>query len=210
MRRNCVGLARPEDKEAVTALRVETYSNAAEFKLLRPEMLAWDGASPRYIVLAGWDAEGWLVSTFQGLVAETAAEAERILGVSLALDASCFPTFITGRAATLRSHARSGLNSVLRYHFLRATIAAGFPSTLGLAYTSAPRINTLSAMGYLFVRPERVWDPEVAPISPPIVGYLRAEAYEGALALLRSGAAEAIAAYPWTGEELVLPAVVPR
>ena len=203
MRRNCVGLARPEDSDAVTALRVETYRGATEFKLLRPDLLGWDPASPDHIVQAGWDGEGVLASTFQGIVAASAAETERILGVSVELDASCFPAFITGRAATLRSHARSGINSVMRWHFLRATMAAGFPSTLGLAYTGASRLQTMFAMGYRSFHPERVWDPEVEPFAAPIVVYLPASQYPGALASLERGAAEAIAAYPWTGPGLV-------
>jgi hypothetical protein len=200
----CVGLARPEDKAAVDALRLEAFAGAAEFRLLRPDLLAWNPASSAHIVLAGWDADGRLASTFQGIVAASAAEAERILGISVAMEPDCFPTFITGRAATRKTAARSGLNSVLRTHFLRATIAAGFPSTMGLAYTNAPRINTLAAMGYRFFRPDRVWDPEVEPISLPIGAYLRRRDYEAALALLVSGATGAIEAYPWEGPALHL------
>jgi hypothetical protein len=207
MRRNCVGLARPEDSSAVNDLRLAAYRDAAEFRLLRPDLLGWDGASPGYIVGAGWDARGELVSTLQGQVAGSAAEAARILGVSIEMDASCFPSVILSRAATVRGLARSGLNSVLRWHFLRATIAAGFQTTMGLAYTGAPRLNTMFAMGYVAFRPERIWDPEVEPIATPIVVYLRAETFEGASSLLQSSAAEAIAAYPWTGPQLVLPVV---
>jgi hypothetical protein len=207
MRRDCVGLARPEDKDLVNRLRLAAYGGAAEFKLLRPDLLHWDGRSPDYIVLAAWDTAGELVSTLQGQVAGSAAAAERILGVSIEMDATCFPSFILSRAATLRGLGRSGLNSVLRWHFLRATIAAGFRTTMGLAYTGAPRLNTMFTMGYVAFRPERIWDPEVEPIATPIVVYLRAEAFEGASKLLRSGAAEAIAAYPWTGPQLALPAV---
>jgi len=204
MRRNCVGLARPQDQEAINALRVETYKSATEFKLLRPDLLYWDGASPAHVVLAGWDDEGRLSSTFQGIAAGSAAAVERILGVSITLDDSLFPTFITGRAATLRSHARSGLNSVLRWHFLQATIAAGFPSTMGLAYTGAPRLRTMFQMGYASFNPERVWDPEVEFITPPLVVYLRSEGYQAALASLEGAAATQIAAYPWTGMPLNL------
>ena len=205
MRRKCVGLARAEDQDAVNALRLETYSGAAEFKLLRPDLLRWDSDSTDYVVLAGWDDDGRLVATFQGIAAASAAGAEQIMGVSVdELDGSCFPAFVNGRAATTRGFGRSGLNSVLRWHFLRATIAAGFRATIGLAYAGAPRVNTMAAMGYTFFRPERVWDPEVEPIAPPVVVCLRAEGYRNALEMLSSTTAEAIAAYPWAGPALVL------
>ena len=204
MPHNCVGRARSEDSDTITALRVETYSGATEFKLLRPDLLGWNSASHDHIVQAGWDGDGSLVSTFQGIVANSAVEAEQILGVSVELDASCFPTFITGRAATRRSHARSGFNSVMRWHFLRATMAARFPSTLGLAYGGAPRLKTMFAMGYNFFCPERVWDPEVEPLAPPIVVFLHAKKHQSALTSLETGASQAIAAYPWTGPPMVL------
>lgn len=39
-RLSCVGVASATDREAVNALRLETYSAAREFRLLRPDLLA--------------------------------------------------------------------------------------------------------------------------------------------------------------------------
>jgi hypothetical protein len=203
----CVGLARPADAATVTAIRIAAYERAPEFELLRPDLLAWDPADASRIVLAGWDAEGSLVATFQGIGAPDAAAAADILGVSVEMPAECFPSYVIGRAATAPGKARLGLNSVLRWHFLAATITAGYGSTMGLAYTAAPRINTMAAMGYRFVRPARVWDPEVRPLSPPILCYLPASGFGTARAVLATQAAEAIAAHPWVGPGLVLPRV---
>ena len=73
MRRNCVGLAGEEDAQAVNALRLETYNGTPEFRLLRPDLLAWHTADPSCIVLGGWDDTGRLVATIQCRVAGSAA-----------------------------------------------------------------------------------------------------------------------------------------
>ena len=52
MRRNCVGLAGREDLQAVNALRLETYNATPEFRLLRPDLLAWHAAD--FILHRAW------------------------------------------------------------------------------------------------------------------------------------------------------------
>ena len=88
--------------------------------------------------------------------------------------------------------------------FLAGDHGGPLTSTLGLAYGGAPRLKTMFAMGYNFFYPERVWDPEVEPVAPPIVVFLHAEKYQSALTSLETCAAQAIAAYPWTGPAMVL------
>lgn len=202
-RRACVGLASANDCEAVSALRLETYSAAPEFRLLRPDLLAWDTHDPSAIVLGGWDGTGRLMATIQCRVAGSAAHAEAQVGVSVAMMASHFPAVVMGRAATAPGRGGRGLNSVLRWHCLTAARDAGFKSVLGLAYQGAPRMRTMEAMGYRSLKPERVWDPEVEPRSPPILVYLGRADFAGALDYLWPLAAEGVSAFPWQGPRLV-------
>jgi hypothetical protein len=207
-RRACVGLARADDAPAINALRRAAYGAAPEFRLLRPELLDWDPASPDPVVVAGWNAEGALVATFQALPVADAAAAAAVMGVACDLPARSFPGLIKGRAATARGVGRSGLNSVLRWHLLLAAIAAGYRCCLGLAYADAPRLSVMESMGYDFHRPAAVWDPEVEPLVSPLVCHLPATEYARARAVLAESAAAAIAAFPWAGPPLVLPLVV--
>jgi predicted N-acetyltransferase YhbS len=202
--RNCVGLAGTADREAVNALRLETYSVAREFRLLRPDLLAWETRDPSCIVLGGWDDDAQLVATIQCRVAGSVAHAESIIGVSVEMPPSCFPGVVMGRAATAPGLTGRGLNSVLRWHCLTAARDAGFRSVLGLAYQGAPRMRTMEAMGYRQVQPARVWDPEVEPLSPPILVYLQLADFDTALDCLWPLAAEGVSASPWQGPTLSL------
>ena len=202
MKRNCVGLADPADQEAVNALRLETYSAAPEFRLLRPDLLVWDVRDPSCTVLGGWEEAGRLVATIQCRVASSAAHAEALIGVSVEMAATCFPAVVMGRAATAPGRTGGGLNSVLRWHCLTAARDVGFRSVMGLAYQGAPRMRTMEAMGYRQWQPVRVWDPEVEPKSPPILVSLHQADFAAALDYLRPLAAERVAACPWQGPTL--------
>lgn len=199
---DCVGLAEPQDATAVNALRLETYGAAPEFRLLRPDLLAWDTSDPSAIVLGGWDGTGRLMATIQCRVARSALHAEAQVGVSVAMESCHFPAVVMGRAATAPGRMGRGLNSVLRWHCLTAARDAGFRSVFGLAYQGAPRIRTMEAMGYRSLHPERVWDPEVEPRSPPILIYLGRADFPRALEYLRPLAAEGVSAFPWRGPQL--------
>jgi hypothetical protein len=204
MRRDCVALAGPEDQEAVNALRLETYRAASEFRLLRPDLLAWDARDPSFIVLGGWDNSGRLVATIQCRAARSAVQAEAMIGASVEVSLAGFPAVVMGRAATASRRTGGGLNSVLRWHCLTAARVAGFRSVMGLAYQGAPRLRTMKSMGYRFWAPARVWDPEVDPKVPPILAYLHHASLDTALDHLSSLVAERIAACPWVGPELSL------
>lgn len=201
-KRECVGLAGAADCEAVNALRLDTYSVAAEFRLLRPDLLAWDTRDRSAIVLGGWDDAGHLVATIQCRVADSPADAEAQVGVSVEMPATCFPAVVMGRAATVPGRTSRGLNSVLRWHCLTAARDAGLRSAFGLAYQGAPRLRTMEAMGYRVLHPARIWDPEVEPKSAPILIYLPRADFDSALDYLRPLAAEGVAAYPWQGQQL--------
>jgi hypothetical protein len=66
----------------------------------------------------------------------------------------------------------SGLNSLLRCHFLSAALKAGVKSLLGMVYEGAPRTHLMETIGYQFSRPEHVWDEEVQPLTSVLVATL--------------------------------------
>jgi GNAT superfamily N-acetyltransferase len=200
-------LARAADAPAIGALLLAQYSTAREFRLLLPDRLVWDGVSGAGGVAAGWDEAGRLVATMRASLAASAAAAEAGLDVSVALPEAWFPAVVLSRAATAPGLARTGINSLLRWHLLRAAAAQGARCALGLVYQTAPRLTLMTEIGYRFVPPERVWDPEVAPRNPPLLAYLSPDALPPAVASLAARTRDAARAWPWRGPGPVVPVV---
>jgi hypothetical protein len=204
----CVCIARKHESDSVVHLRLEAYSEAREFRLLQPECLNWSDADEQGVVLAAWDGP-MLLSTTRALAVRSADEAARAMGCSVGLPSSQFPAIILGRGATVRSAARLGLHSVLRYHVIKSAIAWHYRCVLGMVYSNAPRTNLMREIGYTFLCPERVWDPEVEVIEPVMLGHLSAEFFEHACQRLEEILHDVLNGYPWAGEPISWPAALP-
>jgi hypothetical protein len=199
------GLAGVVDAPAISALLIAQYRAAREFRLLQPDRLFWDGQQGAGGVAAGWDESGKLVATMRARIVASTAAAEAALDVSADVPKACFPAVILSRAATAPGLARTGINSLLRWHLLRAALAQGARGALGLVYETAPRLTLMSAIGYRFASPERVWDPEVEPRNPPLLAWLSEDDLPPAVAALEARARDAAAAWPWRGSAPVIP-----
>ncbi|MBS0558890.1 MAG: hypothetical protein JSR21_02440 [Proteobacteria bacterium] len=200
-----VGLASATDAPAINALLLAQYQAAREFRLLRPDMLAWDGRTGAGGVAAGWTRDGRLVATMRAALAPSAAAAAEAMGLSVDLPAGFFPAVILSRAATDPALGRSGINSLLRWHLLRAAAAEGARAALGLVYEGAPRLSVMARIGYRTAPPARVWDPEVEPLRPPLLAWLPPEVFPVALEALREEAAKAAERWPWEGPSPTIP-----
>jgi hypothetical protein len=199
------GLAGTADAPAISALLLAQYQAAREFRLLRPDRLQWDGLQGAGGVAAGWDGNGKLVATLRARIVGSAAAAEAALDVSVEVPQSCFPAVILSRAATAPGLSRTGINSLLRWFLLRAALAQGARGALGLVYETAPRLTLMSAIGYCFASPSRVWDPEVEPRNPPLLAWLSDDDLPPAVAALQARVHDAVAAWPWRGPAPVIP-----
>jgi hypothetical protein len=199
------GLAGAADAPAISALLLAQYQAAREFRLLRPDRLLWDGVQGAGAVAAGWDESGRLVATMRARIVGTAAAAETALDVSVDVPQACFPAVILSRAATAPGLARTGINSLLRWHLLRAALAQGARGALGLVYETAPRLTLMTAIGYRFASPARVWDPEVEPRNPPLLAWLSEDDLPPAVAALEERVRDAVAAWPWRGPAPIMP-----
>jgi len=208
MRDGCVGIAKHEDADEISKLRISSYQEAKEFRLLLPQALVWDPEDRRLVVITARDRLGSILSTTQGMLLSSRTDAERTIGVSVSLDATHFPALLIGRGATVRSHGRSGLHSVLRWHFLRAASEANINAVLGLVYESAPRVKLMRELGYQMHVPERVWDPEVEVVRPALLAVLPRLAFSSALARLTEIVGSTIESYPWEGPAIRLEALL--
>ena len=202
-----VGLATAADAPAIGALLLAQYRAAKEFRLLRPDLLAWDGRAGAGGVAAGWTDDGRLVATMRASIAPDADAAAAAMGLSVDLPDACFPAVILSRAATDPALARSGINSLLRWHLLRAAAAQGARAALGLVYEGAPRLSVMARIGYRTAPPARIWDPEVEPLRPPLLAWLPPEVFPAAIEALRAEVVEAARRWPWHGPAPMVPSV---
>jgi hypothetical protein len=197
--------ASARDADEVFELRHAAYSQAAEFELVRPELLRWGPHDDAAIVLAA-RSDGRMLSTLRGIMVADRDAAEAELTCTVSLRPEAFPALVLGKGATLRGYGRSGLHSALRFHLLAAAVEGRVRSVLGLVYASAPRTNLMRQLGYEFHVPARLWDPEGVPIQPGLLAHLPQRRLASARDRLASEVAEVLAAYPWQGDALRLAA----
>lgn len=193
------------DAAPVTELRLGCYRNAEAFELLQPHALSWGPADDQNTVLVAQDSGGALLSTTRGVIVHDGREADDALGCLNELPASLFPALLLSRGATRRVVGGGGLHSLLRYHFIRAAADADIGAMLGIVYEGAPRTRLMSALGYDFVRPSQVWDPELRPLRPVLVGTLPRERFAPALEKLRQMLSELLVRFPFHGAPLAMP-----
>jgi hypothetical protein len=196
-----IRLARCADREAINRLRVEEYRRAPEFTLLNEAALLWDGADAGRVVLSAWEGLS-CVATMQAEVADDAAQAATILGVSLPPLADVYPALVLTRAATDREYSQSGLNSALRRHALSA--ASALRSAIGVVYEGAPRSNVLKRIGYELLPLTDAWTAALHPIRPGQLAVLHGQRFPEAVRLLDESFGTVLAAFPWSGAPLAL------
>ena len=198
-----IARASKETAALIVRLRVAAYSEAREFRLLKPDCLAWSHVDDKEVVLAAFSASGEVVSTTRGGIVRGAYEAAEHFGCSVDLAAHHFPALLLSRGATERHAAQVGLHSALRYYFLRSILNSSICSALGMVYFSAPRTNIMREIGYEFHAPNRVWDAEVEPIQPVMVAHLQSDRIANACQQLETLVGDTLRAYPWHGSPIV-------
>jgi hypothetical protein len=194
------------DAACVTELRLSCYRNAEGLELLQTQALAWGPAVERTTVLVAQGQDGALLSTTRGVIVHDGREADDALGCLNELPVSLFPALLLGRGATRQLAGGAGLHSLLRYHFIHAAAQANLGAMLGIVYEGAPRTRLMAALGYDFVRPSQVWDPELRPLRPVLVGTLPRERFGAALDKLRLMLSGLLVRFPFQGGPLALPA----
>jgi len=197
----------------VDELRLQGYSTAREFTLLRPDLIIWGEHDDEAAVIGSWCGDV-LASTLRGFVAADRVTAEDFLCCEVAASAELFPSLLLGRGATEPSFRRSGLNALLRYYFLHAAAAPAptkpvsyVNSSIVMPYVGAPRLQLLRDLGYEMQVPARVWDPEVNDDAQPLIGVLPSTRFDSAISMLANLTAAARQRFPWRGAQLKLPEV---
>lgn len=204
----CTRCLSADDAEATNRLRVAGYGAAREFELIGPDLLRWDAHDDAGIVLGVWDA-GVLVSTLRGVVAADRRAAEDLFCCTIEVEQDVYPLLMFGRASTLPSHRKMGLNALLRLHVLRGvTDSTPLGGSMVMPYEGAPRLRLLGEIGYRFHRPTEVWDPEMRGHQWPLLGVLPRDGFAAAIKRLEPLGAPAAERYPWTGLPVEIPVAV--
>jgi hypothetical protein len=191
-----------QDAAKISSLRQNAYARATEFKVIRPELIDWSKKDDEQIVLSAWDGDE-LISTMRGVIVYDYSEAEEALTCTVDINTGLFPALVLTKGATAKEYAASGLNSVLRYYFLRACLEdSEVNSVLGLVYTGAPRTHTMAALGYVFQPPTRIWDPADITIKPGLLAVLSRSRIAAAGDMLRQTVVQPILEYPWIDSDL--------
>ncbi|MED5619663.1 hypothetical protein [Ideonella sp. BN130291] len=180
-----IGVARPEDRAGVEAVRRSAYRQAREFSWKDEALLQWGPADDAATVLAAWDTDGQVLSTVRATVLPTIAQAEGFLEYSLAGIDIAAPALVLSRAATTPAAARQGLNSLLRYAYLCGAAACEpIASVMTIVYEGGPRLNAMREAGYDFSRPCANWDSEAVTHTRALLASMPRQRLPHALAAL--------------------------
>jgi hypothetical protein len=78
--------------------------------------------------------DGAILAAMQGVFADTHSRVKRVLRADVPDEPQLLPALILTKAATAKAHRGQGLNSLLRYHFLRRALQRDVGSVLGCVY----------------------------------------------------------------------------
>lgn len=140
-------IATYDEASAIEELRRQEYEAHPSIILINPAVLEWSSADNESLVLAAWDGSA-CVATMRGKVIRTLSDAEHAIESPLDCIPMAFPALLLGRAATSSDWQGRGLNSLLRFHFLRLALLQGFASLIGETNVGAPRLRLLDTLGW--------------------------------------------------------------
>jgi hypothetical protein len=192
----------PREIRAVEMLRRRAYQRAPEFDVLKRSAYEWTPADDRGYVLAVWSDDNTALATMRGTVVAGRDEAETQLECAVPLAPTFFPALVLERGATCADRSHTGLNSLMRYYFIEAALRLALGSVLGAVFDGAPRLRLLAKLGYEFSKPERVWDPNIAPRTSVLIASLARARMAEACALLLTSLRDVHERFRWYGQPM--------
>lgn len=200
-----IRLARPDDVDAISSLRLEEYTGSRDFSIKDTAFvghLNWSDEDEKSYVLTVW-SNGFLLATMRAsFITDRQDAVKHFDGFAPPLDHNEWPSPVLERGATRASLQRSGLNSLMRYYFLEAAIESRFRRIYGYVPFGGSRTRLLESLGYnFFCRPDQdVVTPShfrwaIAWLDIPSHGHK-------ALNILKQFVGREIRRYPWTGTRL--------
>ena len=189
----------PSDYGRIAALRHDAYARSTEFDLIDATEIVRVADDPGTVLAAFDGVEP--VATMHGLIVSYLSDAEEILTCRIGPEAK-FPALILSRAATAMTHKGVGLNSVLRYYFLKAVVDR-VECVLGAVYEGAPRTHIMDTLGYAFHQ-KSTWDKDKKMRGKHYLSILDADQLDQAVAKLEDMMSLKLQEFPWYGPILQL------
>jgi hypothetical protein len=178
-------------------LRVSAYTNSGEFSVPQPDMVAWDAVDPSSSVLIVRDHTSAIVATMRGRVIAKSAALANLSGIDVRKYGVPMPALYLDRAATRNDSGSRGLNTLLRYHFIRLARDAGLKALFGLVPTGAARTGLMQRIGYTFLElPNARFDHLFLGGRTPTVAILPNSRFDMAMRRLESDLEDVLGRFP--------------
>jgi hypothetical protein len=161
------------DRAAIDDLRRDAYGHAEDFHLFDLTPVLWDSADGDAFVLAV-ERGGQIVATMRAtLVTDQKTIVQHLDASWPSAVPFAGPVLVLERAATAPTFQRLGLNSLLRYCFIKMAQSAGVKLVAGTVYQGASRIRLMESIGYQFLPIEEDHDHwAVKTDSPRLISIL--------------------------------------
>jgi hypothetical protein len=193
-------VATGNEAEAINTLRTSEYTGTKGFAVQPPGIL-WNRSDDQALVLAAWEGDQ-AVGTLRMELIEDRALAEAKIECPWEFEVPFQgPVAVLGKMAVLRSHRKSGLNELLRWHALRVAQLWGAKIVSGTMVAASPRKAVMTEMGYrFFEHPEGWTSPFYKSSDPVLVVCLEADKIPQAMEVCQRLAGDTVAEFPWEGE----------
>jgi hypothetical protein len=206
---NCIRLLTSADARLVNELRLSEYASSQDFKMTdanwAERRLLWSTEDDHAPVLGVWQGHALVATMRADSIADLPGATREFHGAPVPDNHIEWPALTLTRAATRSDFKRSGLNSLMRMHFIFAALCRGIHRLYGYVVVGGERTRLMQRLGYEFLpRPDpdvhhpsdRAW--AVAWLDLPKRG-------ESALKALRESLELEVKSYPWKGAKLHMP-----
>ncbi|MGH7428001.1 MAG: hypothetical protein ACREJ4_06545 [Candidatus Methylomirabilaceae bacterium] len=139
------------DAAAISQFRQVQYRRSPDLTLADESVLLWDGQDDRSIVLAVRARDRAILATMRAEPLLDMQGASRALDCPVPISDPVFPAMLLGRGATRADCQQLGLNSLMRFLFLRFARERGIRHVYGRVYGEAARTHLMRSIGYNFL-----------------------------------------------------------
>lgn len=145
MKNLSIKVADNKDFVQIYELLKEEYVSNNFFKLIDDSFLREDNSSNTKILVVKENNK--IISTMRGSLIMGGNEMGSYMD-NYPLDKEMFPSLLLTRAATDKSAKRNGINSLMRYHFIKKSLEENISSLSGFVSKGMSRVRLLTRLGY--------------------------------------------------------------
>jgi hypothetical protein len=135
----------------VSHFRQAQYRRSPDLTLADESVLLWDAHDDLSIVLAVRAKDGDILATMRAEPLRDIEHASLALDCPVPIADPVFPAMLLGRGATRADCQQLGLNSLMRFHFLRFARERAIRHVYGRVYGEAARTHLMRSLGYRFL-----------------------------------------------------------